>query len=221
MNPPNPFEPRFLAPFRRRLSVRWVDERVREWGPELSRLRHLRELFLQGDPSIYYLTDFTLPTEIGALRTLRRLELLNLPVDFPEWIANLTDLRYLMVRGTDVREVPDWIVRLKKLHTLRVENCDLQSLPSTLRQMDNLRHLGLCHTPLLPSLSPEQLPRHLKSLDVLNSGCYQRADLWQLKQTIRGMSINPNPDAMEWRERPFAPPGPGVIPLPVVSPKDV
>ena len=204
MNPPNPFEPRFLAPFRRRLWVQWIDERVREWGPELLRLRRLRELYLQGDPSIYYLTDFTLPVEIGALRTLRKLELLNLPINFPEWIVNLPNLRYLMVRGTDATTVPDWIVRLKKLHTLRVENCDLQALPHTLRQMDNLRHLSLCHTPLLPSLSPDQLPKRLKSLNILNSGHYQRPDLWELKRALKGTHVNPDPDhATLWRERPI------------------
>jgi hypothetical protein len=218
MNPSNPFEPRFLAPFRRRLSVLWVDERVRQWGPELLRLRRLRELYLQGDPGIYYRTDFTLPAEIGALHTLRKLELLNLPIDFPEWIMHLTNLRYLMVRGTNATAVPDWIVHLKRLHTLRVENCDLQSLPHTLRQMDNLRHLGLVHTQLLPNISPDQLPRNLKSLDILDSGQYEPADLAQLRKASKGTSINPAGAPASWRARPPRPTGPTISPQPAAPP---
>ena len=99
MNPPDPFKPRFVAPFRRRLSVLWIDESVLQWGPELRRLRYLRKLHLQGDLSLCDSKDFSLPTEIGELHTLRTLTLLNLPISFPEWIAQLTNLRYLYGAG--------------------------------------------------------------------------------------------------------------------------
>lgn len=217
MNPPNPFEPRFLASFRRRLSVLWIDEHVREWGPELLRLRRLRKLHLQGDLSIDGI-NFTLPVEIGTLHSLRRLTLLNLPIDFPEWIVNLTNLRYLTIRGTNATEIPEWIVCLKKLHTLRVENCDLQALPHTLRQMDNLRHLSLVHTQMLPNISPEQLPKHLKSLDILDSGQYEPGDLEQLRRALKGTSINPAADPAPWRARPPRPAGLTITPPPAAPP---
>lgn len=202
MNPSDPFKPRFVAPFRRRLSVLWIDESVLQWGPELQRLRCLRKLHLQGDLSLCDSKDFSLPTEIGELHTLRTLTLLNLPISFPEWIAQLTNLRYLMVRGTNTTKIPEWIIRLKKLHTLRVENCDLQALPDTLRQMDNLRHLGLVHTRQLQNIRPEQLPKRLKSLDILDSGQYEPADLEQLRQALKGTRINPAGDPAPWRARP-------------------
>jgi hypothetical protein len=202
MNPSDPFKPRFFAPFRRSLSVLWIDESVQEWGPELLRLRCLQHLYLQGDSTIWDSKDFSLPTEIGKLQTLRSLTLLNLPVDFPEWIAQLTNLRYLMVRGGNTTMIPEWIVNLKKLHTLRVENCDFQTLPHTLRQMNNLRHLGLVHTQRLQNIRPEQLPKRLKSLDILDSGQYEPADLEQLRQALKGTRINPAGAPAPWRARP-------------------
>nr|GFA62925.1 hypothetical protein [Tanacetum cinerariifolium] len=55
----------------------------------------LRELILMGDSRIYDSTTFSLPVEIGQLRTLKRLTFLNLPIDFPAWIVDLPRLRTL------------------------------------------------------------------------------------------------------------------------------
>ena len=77
----------------RRLVVYSVDHRVQEWGPRFLHLTHLQDLSLHGSYTIYDSTTFSLPVEIGQLRTLKRLTLLNLPIDFPTWIANLPNLQ--------------------------------------------------------------------------------------------------------------------------------
>jgi Leucine-rich repeat (LRR) protein len=104
--------------FCRRLVVFAVDHQVQEWGPKFLQLVNLRGLHLQGDWRIYDSKTFYLPAEIGQLRTLKQLTLLNLPIDFPAWIADLTQLRTLTVRGTNLTTIPDWIHHLSHLHTL-------------------------------------------------------------------------------------------------------
>lgn len=177
----------------RRLVVYAVDHRVQEWGPIFLQLTHLQDLHLQGSHSIYDSTTFSLPVEIGQLRALKRLTLLNLPIDFPAWIADLPHLRALTVRGTDLTTIPAWIHQLSRLHTLRVENCDLAVLPKTLRELNNLRELGLCDT-RLRDFSPAQFPPQLHSLNFAGSGCWRRSDLRQLQRALPGTKVHPNPD---------------------------
>lgn len=181
----------------RRMFVFSVDHRVQEWGPNFLQLTHLQELNLMGDSSIYDSTTFSLPVEIGQLRTLKRLTLLNLPIDFPSWIANLPNLRALMVRGTNLTTIPPWIHQLSHLHTLQIENCNLTVLPETLRKMNNLRELGLCDT-RLRDFSPEQFPPQLRSINFAGSGCWRRSDLRQLQKALLGTKVHPDPDHPAW-----------------------
>jgi Leucine-rich repeat (LRR) protein len=177
----------------RRLVVFSVDHRVQEWGRHFLQLTHLQDLDLMGDRSILDSATFSLPAEIGQLRTLKRLTLLNLPIDFPAWIANLSNLRYLVVRGTNLTTIPSWIHQLSRLHTLRVENCDLTVLPKTLQGMNNLRELGLCDT-RLRDFSPAQFPPQLRSLNFAGTGCWRRNDLRQLQRALPGTKVHPDPD---------------------------
>jgi Leucine-rich repeat (LRR) protein len=177
----------------RRMVVFAADHQVQDWGPKLLQLTHVQDLHLQGSSSIYDSTTFSLPAEIGQLRTLKRLTLLNLPIDFPAWIANLSNLRYLVVRGTNLTTMPSWIHQLSRLHTLRVENCDLTVLPKTLQGMNNLRELGLCDT-RLRDFSPAQFPPHLRSLNFAGTGCWRRNDLRQLQRALPGTKVHPDPD---------------------------
>jgi hypothetical protein len=181
----------------RRLVVYAVDHRVQEWGPKFLQLRHLQDLHLQGSSSIYNSTTFSLPVEIGQLRTLKRLTLLNLPIDFPAWIADLSHLRALMVRGTNLTAIPTWIPQLRHLHTLRIENCDLAVLPETLREMNNLRELGLCDT-RLRDFSSAQFPPQLRSLNFAGSGGWRRSDLRQLQRELPRTNVQPDPDHPGW-----------------------
>jgi Leucine-rich repeat (LRR) protein len=135
-----------------------VDHRLQEWGSQFLQLSHLQFLHLQGSSSIYDSTTFSLPVEIGQLRTLKRLTLLNLPINFPAWIADLPNLRYLMVRGTNLMTIPPWIQHLSRLRILAVENCNLTVLPETLRRMHHLRELWLADT-RIHDFSPAQFPQ--------------------------------------------------------------
>ena len=181
----------------RRLDVYAVDHRLQEWGSKFLQLSHLQSLHLQGSSSIYDSTTFSLPVEIGQLRTLKRLTLLNLPIDFPAWIADLPNLRYLMVRGTNLTAIPPWIHQMSRLCKLAVENCDLTVLPETLRRMHHLRELWLADT-RIRDFSPEQFPSHLRVISFAGSGCYRRSDLSQLQQALKRTRIYPDPNQSGW-----------------------
>lgn len=129
------------------LTLLFIKDNLKDSGHSFIQLKNLKKLSIQGDPSIYYDYGFKLPKEIGQLKKLHTLSLLNLPITtFPDWILNLENLRYLMVRGTDINILPGSISRLNFLQTLRIENCPLKVLPEELNQLVNLKTLGLCDT---------------------------------------------------------------------------
>ena len=105
-----------------RLHLQVADDHLRAWGPRLLPLTRLQELRLHGQPGLYDRPDFALPDELGRLRTLREVELLNLPLAFPDWVRSLSGLRVLTLRGTNVAALPEWIAELHALRTLRIEN---------------------------------------------------------------------------------------------------
>jgi hypothetical protein len=186
----------------RSFSVSAVDDRLQEWGKQLLQLSHLQSLHLQGDCRIYDSTSFALPPEIGQLRTLKRLVLLNLPIDFPEWIVNLPKLRYLMVRGTNLTVIPPWIHQMRQLRILAVENCKLASLPESLRRMHGLQELWLADTQLR-ELRPEQFPQHLRVLSLAGTGCYPREALTDLRQAFQHTTVYPYPEPplLSWQRK--------------------
>lgn len=174
-----------------RLRITSLKHSLQEYGPAFTKLARLRVLHLQGDYTIYQDSTFRLPAEIGQLKHLQHLTLLNLPIaKWPDWISELTALRYLVVRGTDIVEVPGSIRSLQKLHTLRVENCPLQKLPSELREMKRIKDLGLCDT-RLTDLSPTLFPPTLRSLNFSGTGCYNPHDMAALHAALPSIKIYP------------------------------
>ena len=160
-------------------------------GQDFLKLERLTELYIQGDPVIYGDNCFELPTEIGQLKNLQRLTLLNLPLkSFPDWIMNLTNLRFLIIRGTDATFIPESIKFLSKLKTLRVENCNLQILPVALSEMHQLKYLGLCDT-RLKEIKATMFPVSLKTLDFSGTGCYDLNDLRELKSELKQTRVHP------------------------------
>jgi internalin A len=185
--------PEALAASKCRRLLIWVDEEFQSSGKQLLRLTHLQELSLHGKHTIFDYPNFTLPVEIGQLHTLRKLTLLNLPVTPPEWIAQLSELRNLKLRGINLVDIPSWIVELKNLHSLNIENCELHGLPEELRQMSNLRYLRFADIQLR-ELRPEQFPQNLKLIEFSGCGIHMRRKLCELKQAMKGTKIHPDPD---------------------------
>jgi len=152
------------------LNLFFIKEDFKDSGSSLEKLRNLRKLYIQGDPSIYYDYDFNLPTEIGELTELKELSLLNLPIKFfPDWVFKLRKLEYLMIRGTDITNIPGEIFLLNQLITLRVENCPLKSLPCEMNKLKRLKNLGLSDTKLT-ELDLNLLPTGLKRINTVGSG---------------------------------------------------
>ena len=121
----------------------------------------LQELYIHSE--LFYKT---LPAEIGQLKTLKKLEILNVDFDgFPEWTTNLVNLEYLMVRGCEITSVPKTIANLKKLKVLRIENCELAEMPEGINELTLLQELSFAITPILFS-SLGNFPKSLKKLDV-------------------------------------------------------
>jgi Leucine-rich repeat (LRR) protein len=160
-------------------------------GADFLKLRKLKRLHIQADSSIFESTTFALPREIGDVLSLTHLGILNIPLKvFPEWILQLTNLRYLAVRGNDITSIPEDIIRLNKLERFRIENCPLSSLPVGLRKMDHLKYLGLCDTRLI-ELDISMFPSKLKELDFSGTGWYKIEQLRQIRAAMKGTKVYP------------------------------
>jgi len=108
-----------------------------------------------------------LPKQIGQLKTLKKLSILNVSfLEFPEWIPGLTNLEYLMVRGCEITEIPAGIKNLQKLKVLRIENCQVTALPVQLAAMPNLKYLSLTDT-RIKELDVSSLPPNLETLGII------------------------------------------------------
>jgi Leucine-rich repeat (LRR) protein len=167
------------------------DQNLKYQGEIFSKFVNLKVLKIQADTSIYYLDDFELPNEIAGLKKLKKISVLNCPIQvFPEWITNIKSLEFLMLRGTDLVSIPDSIFQLTKLKTLRIENCSLNKLPSTLYQLQNLKTLGLTDTKLT-NLDWNLFPSNLKEINFSGTGIYKREDLINLKNKIKKTRILP------------------------------
>ncbi|WP_269235346.1 leucine-rich repeat domain-containing protein [Flavobacterium flavigenum] len=161
------------------------DQNLKYQGEIFSKFVNLKVLEIQADTSIYYLNDFELPNEIASLKKLKKISVLNCPIQvFPEWITNIKSLEFLMLRGTDLASIPDSIFQLTKLKTLRIENCPLYKLPSTLYQLQNLKILGLTDTKLT-NLDWNLFPSNLKEINFSGTGIYNIEDLINLKNKMK------------------------------------
>jgi hypothetical protein len=173
------------------LELQFIEFNLKDYGYDFLKLKNLKELYIQGDPKIYEMSDFELPHEIGKLNNLKVLSLLNLPIQqIPDWTENLMEIKYLMVRGTDVTTIPEFITKFKNLKTLRIENCPLTKLPVGLKSMTNLRELGLCDTQLT-DLNPKIFPKKLKRLNFSGTDSYKKTDLENLKKSLRKTKVYP------------------------------
>jgi len=75
----------------------------------------------------------------------------------PQWIGNMTLLRYLWLgygrKGNPLREIPDLFTNLQVLEQILLQSCQVTELPPSLAQIGNLRELILTHNPLNPELA--------------------------------------------------------------------
>ncbi|MEE1896724.1 hypothetical protein GN157_08475 [Flavobacterium rakeshii] len=145
------------------------------YSVDFAQFINLRELYIH----MWIDAEDSLLHTIGSLTKLKKLLLLNVSFkEFPEWIFNLVNLEYLMVRGNNLNYVPNGISALKKLHTLRIENCELKFLPHDLFMLDSLKELSVVHTPV--AIFPDMLPKNIRELRILR----QEEDREELRKEL-------------------------------------
>ena len=146
----------------RKLSIQF-DKIPADYSFELAKFTKLRLLDIRGP------VNYTrhLPEQIGGLKTLKRLSILNIPLEeLPNWIYSLSNLEYLMVRGCEIKSISSEIINLRRLKTLWIENCELNLLPPELGAMLSLKHLSISDTKL-NIIDIENLPPNLETLNVV------------------------------------------------------
>ena len=160
----------------------------REYGEELGKLTGLKELSIQFNHD--YSHKFTLPEELGELKSLRKLHLLNYFFEeIPQWIFRLGQLENLMLRGNDIREIPSEIAKLVKLKHLRIENTLLESIPDELSRLENLQTLSLVDNFQLKKFNRRAVGKNLKWLALGASGVPSE-EVGQLKSLFPGVKFN-------------------------------
>ncbi|MBO0359652.1 hypothetical protein J0X19_16955 [Hymenobacter sp. BT186] len=119
---------------------------------------------------------------MGQFIQLRELLVLNLAlIEVPLWLTTLTDLRYVMLRGTDITKLPATISNLHRLELLRIENCQnpLSMLPESFRELRALRYLSFRDT-YLRYLPIKHLPPSLTHLELSYSSLLAGVDYDEL-----------------------------------------
>ena len=61
-------------------------------------------------------------------------------------ICGLCLLKFLNLRGTDIRQVPPEIRKLEHLQTLDVRDTRVEGLPDTVKELYNLERLHISHS---------------------------------------------------------------------------
>lgn len=135
---------------------------LNSFADQLYKFKKLKELFIHTE--INYSKD--LPKEIGDLKTLRKLRILNYPFkEFPLWVLKLKNLEELLIRGNELEKFPEEIRKLSKLKTLRIENCELKEVPNGIFNLKNLEYLSFQGTKL-ENVDVRKLPENLKTLNL-------------------------------------------------------
>lgn len=171
----------------RRLSLTDFDVDLNDYASAFPEFRNLKAL----DIHVAITHPSALPSQIGELKTLKRLTLLNIPfLEFPNWIQELGNLEVLRVRGCELNSIPSFIGRLKKLRKLGVENCELSAIPKELNQLEKLKELVLSDTKI--SYFPlECFPPNLKVLDLGGPVVgYSEKELCRLKKALPKVRVN-------------------------------
>jgi len=148
------------------LSIWCPEYNLEKQGQHFLNFKKLKSLFLQSHVNSKYL----IPNDVGELKSLKKLGVLNFNYDqFPEWILNLSNLEYLMFRGSDIKNLPESIHKLTNLKYFRLENCSIKKLPESMFNMGKLVHLSLIDNFNIESIDSNCLPRNLRKLTVTPS----------------------------------------------------
>ncbi|KAA8529496.1 hypothetical protein F0562_033705 [Nyssa sinensis] len=105
-----------------------------------------------------------LPDQIGALKSLDKLEMRNCKflTSLPESIGNLLTLTTLIIVNAAITELPESIGTLENLIMLRLNKCDqLRRLPASIGRLKSLHHL------LMEGTAVTELPENFGMLSSL------------------------------------------------------
>jgi Leucine-rich repeat (LRR) protein len=133
-----------------------VSDKITKIPEEIGQLVSLTSL------QIMYIRSLkTLPTSLGQLQKLERLELIKLDSikEIPEEIGQLQALKSLTVRYIKLlKGLPSSLVQLKKLETLTLYELNIEKMPEKIEQLSALKSLRL------KSITLKALPANLSQL---------------------------------------------------------
>lgn len=169
----------------------WRDERIR--APELTAaiMREAVDCF----PELTELDLFAcglreLPQELADLRTLRRLDLGENPLELlPSWLHRLRELRTLWASGTRLRELPPWVLELPRLEHLELRRNELCALPDRFAQARYLSGLWLADNLLFELPASFGALLRLETLDLSNNRLTVLPEPAFALHTLRMLSI--------------------------------
>ena len=90
------------------------------------------------------------PEELCSSKKLHTIQILNYPLhEFPSCLATLPNLKYLYLRGHEIKSIPDFgEAALKNIETFKIENCELEIVPNFLSRLKKLKSVSFAITKL-------------------------------------------------------------------------
>jgi internalin A len=144
----------------------------------------------------------TLPTELQALKNLKRLDISGICLDgLPDWLAQLPCLETLIAIRSELSAIPDTLAQSPTLQSLSLSSNQISVIPDALAQCSALQSLNLSSNQI--SVIPDALAQcsALQSLNLSSNQISVIPDALGQCSALQSLNLNSNqisviPDAL-------------------------
>jgi Leucine-rich repeat (LRR) protein len=130
------------------------------------------------------------PDELCSSQKLHTIKILNYPLhEFPCCLATLPNLKFLYLRGHEIKTIPDFEEEaFKNLETFTIENCELEAVPTFLSRLQKLKSVSFAITKLI-EVKGNSFPKGLVHLNIGFIETLEKIDFYKLPSTLKTLNI--------------------------------
>ncbi|WP_445710608.1 hypothetical protein [Flavobacterium sp.] len=130
------------------------------------------------------------PDELCISQKLHTIKILNYPLhEFPSCLATLPNLKFLYLRGHEIKTIPDFGEEaFKNIETFTIENCELEAVPNFLSRLKKLKSVSFAITKLT-EIKGNSFPEGVVNLNMTSIEPLEIIDFYNLPSTLKTLNI--------------------------------